>query len=342
MNKEKLALAIIIVCLVGAIVGLTNTFITGWQQEACERDQTANAKFLDKVFTMNKIALISLNGIISDSDADSSFFPKLSTATRARKYLYKAKDDKSVKAVVLRINSPGGTVATSQEVYNAVMECRKEKPVVVSMGDVAASGGYYIASGADVIVANKGTITGSIGVIISTLNFAELMDKVGVKDTTIKSGEFKDIISAYRPTTEKEKKLLQALVDDAYQQFLSAIKDGRVDSASKNEAYKPFLTPLDESTLKKYADGRIFSGQQAQELGFVDKVGDIYEAKNIAISLAQKKFKGVKDTIPMEPYDKPDSLSEYLMEASSAIMPNASRQFPYMLDYPKQPLWLME
>jgi len=180
--------------------------------------------------------------------------------------------DPSVHAVVLRLDSPGGGVAASQEIYDAVQRLRKDdKPVVASMGGVAASGAYYIACGADSIVANPGTLTGSIGVIMSFPNTEELFRKVGVRFEVVKTGKFKDIGSLSRPMTPEERQLLQGVLSNVYEQFVSAISEGR---------------DLERNEILPYADGRIFSGSQALDYGFVDRLGDLDDAIRLAGGLA--------------------------------------------------------
>ena len=177
-----------------------------------------------------------------------------------------------VKAVLIRINSPGGSVAAVQEIYSEIMKLRENgKVVVASMGDVAASGGYYIAAACDRIVANPGTLTGSIGVILEVANVQELFRKIGVKMETIKTGRFKDSGSPYRDLTEEERESFQALINDAYKQFLTDIMKGR-----KMELQK----------LKKLANGRIFTGSQALDAGLIDKLGSEEDALELAKKLA--------------------------------------------------------
>jgi protease-4 len=173
--------------------------------------------------------------------------------------------------VVLRVNSPGGGVAPAQEIYDEVIKLKEEKKVVVSMGAVAASGGYYIASPADKIVANPGTITGSIGVIMELPNIEGLMEKIGVKTEVIKSGKHKDIASAFRSMTEEEKKILENLLSDVHEQFIIAVSDSR---------------GMDYDVIKKIADGRIFTGKKAKELGLVDDLGNLQYAIQLAGELS--------------------------------------------------------
>ncbi len=177
----------------------------------------------------------------------------------------------SIKAIVLHINSPGGAVAPSQEIYDAVLRAREKKPVVASMASVAASGGYYIACAADRIIANPGTLTGSIGVILQFNTFELLMKKIGVATETVKSGELKDVGNYSREMTEEEELMLRGVVMDTYEQFVEAVAEGR--SKTKDEIY-----PL--------ADGSIFTGLQAFNLGLVDTLGGLFEAEALAGNLA--------------------------------------------------------
>ncbi len=177
------------------------------------------------------------------------------------------RQEDQVKAIVVRIDSPGGGVASSQELYTAIKRASESKPVIASLGGVATSGGYYAAVGADTIVANPGTTTGSIGVIMELTQFYELMDKIGVDAEIIKSGEYKDTGWPFRDITPKERKYLQAYIDDAFDQFINTI-------ALERE--------MDLSEVKKIADGRVFTGRQAHELKLVDVLGDQYQAIRIA------------------------------------------------------------
>ncbi len=197
-----------------------------------------------------KVALVRVEGPIVSSR---------STIEELRKY----RDDASVKAVVLRVDSPGGAVAPSQEIYEEVGKLKETKPVVVSMGSVAASGGYYIAAPATKIYANPGTVTGSIGVIMEIPNFKGLMDKVGIKTEVIKSGKHKDLASVFRGVGREERAILQGVLDDVHDQFIRAVSEGR------GIPYK---------RVKEIADGRIFTGRQAKDVGLVDALGNIQDA----------------------------------------------------------------
>ena len=181
--------------------------------------------------------------------------------------------DTSVRAVVLRLDSPGGGVAASQEIYESVKKLRDEgkKPVIASMGGVAASGAYYVACAADSIVANAGTLTGSIGVIMTFPNTEDLFRKVGIRFETVKTGKYKDIGTMWRPMTDEERKLLQDVLSNVYDQFIDAIVEGR---------------SLAREDILPYADGRIFSGDQALEYGFVDRLGDLDDSIRLAGEMA--------------------------------------------------------
>jgi protease-4 len=220
--------------------------------------------------------LINVYGVISDSVAPGPFSQADGvSATGLIKAIQRARDDQ-VKAILLRINSPGGTAAASQAIYDELMRTRKETniKIVATFGDVAASGGYYIASAAHHIVANPASLTGSIGVIIRTQNVSDLFDKIGVKSDSIKSGQYKDILSPYRQTTVDERSLLQAIVNDSYNQFLQAIVEGR-------------NMPLPQ--LKPLADGRLYTGTQAKAVKLVDSLGNYHDALNKAAELAKIK-----------------------------------------------------
>lgn len=178
--------------------------------------------------------------------------------------------DPSIKAVVLRVDSPGGEVAPSQELHSAVNRLAEAKPVVASLGSVAASGGYYVAVAADSIIADPGTLTGSIGVIFAYPTAKALMDKVGVTLQVYKSGELKDMGSYAREPTEEEGEVFDALIADVYDQFVSAVADGR---------------KMEKDRVIALADGRVYTGRQAVDIGLVDRLGDLHEAINVAAEL---------------------------------------------------------
>lgn len=208
----------------------------------------------------NQIAALDVEGVISDS---KEFVDQLKDYGKAP----------AVKAVVVRINSPGGGVAASQEIYEAIKKFRADtkKKVVVSMGSVAASGGYYIACGADKIFANPGTITGSIGVIAEWYNYGDLLRWAKMQDVVIKSGTFKDAGSGTRPLTDEEKVYFQSLISNMYSQFVSTVASSR---------------KMKEEEVRKLADGRVYTGQEAKTDGLVDELGTMQDAINAAARMA--------------------------------------------------------
>ncbi len=168
-----------------------------------------------------------------------------------------------IKAIVVRIDSPGGAVAPTQEIFQEIQKTRQKKPLFASMGGMATSGGYYIASACEKIIANPGTLTGSIGVIMQLTNFEDVMKKIGVKGYNIKSGANKDIGSPFQPLSPEGREILQSLVDNVHSQFVTAVAKGR---------------GMDESKVRKLADGRVYSGAQAKQLGLVDQFGTLDDA----------------------------------------------------------------
>ena len=231
-------------------------------------------------------------------DNNSSAFSRPSGASSIAKKIREAGRDENVQAIVLDINSPGGTVASVQNIYSEILKAKEKKKVVALFRDVAASGGFYIAMAADKIVAEPGTITGSVGVIMQTSNVEGLFDKIGVKVTPITSGKYKDMGSAFRPMSDAEKAILQDMVNDTYTQFFAAVKAGR-----------PNVKPED---LAEYTDGRVFTGQRAYNLGFVDKLGGEEEARLLAGELA-----GIKD--PKVIASRPDGLRELIFSFGSSM-----------------------
>jgi protease IV len=214
----------------------------------------------------DRIGVIPIEGAILDSQ----------TITEQ---LLEFKKDKGISAVILRINSPGGGVGPTQEIYREVQRTGETKQIIASLGAVAASGGYYIATATQKIVANPGTITGSIGVLMEFVRFEELLDKIGVTLEVIQSGEFKDIGSPHRELTAREKEIIRTLIDDIQKQFVNAVASGRNLSLEKT---------------REIADGRIFSGARAKELGLVDDLGNFQDAVEIA-----KKIAGIEGDVTL-------------------------------------------
>jgi protease-4 len=205
-----------------------------------------------------KVALVRVEGPIFDSK---------NAIEEIKDYV----EDSSIKAIVIRVDSPGGAVAPSQEIYEEIKKATSKKKVVVSMGSMAASGGYYISSAATKIVANPGTLTGSIGVIMEIPNIEGLLNKIGVKTEVVKSGRYKDMASAFKTMKDEERLILQAVLDDVHEQFIEAVSKGR-------------KMPIEK--VRELSDGRVFTGRQAKELGLVDEIGNIEDTIKIAARLA--------------------------------------------------------
>lgn len=235
-----------------------------------------------------RIGVVEITGMLSGSDP-------------VVRQLVSFKKDDSIKAVILRVDSPGGAVAPSQEIHDEVIRVAAKKPVVVSMASVAASGGYYVSIPAHRIVANPGTITGSIGVIMQFTNLEELYGKLGLKSLVVKSGEHKDIASPFRPMSSEDRKILQGVIDDVYDQFVSAVAEGRNLSVEK---------------VRNLADGRIFTGRQAKEIGLVDELGGMQDAVGIAKDLA-----GIsgEPKLVYPPKDKENLLKYFVEESASQV-----------------------
>lgn len=217
-------------------------------------------------YTGDRIGLIHINGVITAEQGEMN--PFMSTGGTSSETIVKqieeAIKDDNIKAVVMRVNSPGGSAAASQEIFDAVQRYQKSgKKMIVSMGDVAASGGYFVAAPADIIYANPATLTGSIGVIMQLLNYEGLFDLVGLDQVTIKSGKYKDIGSPNRPMTPAEKKILQNILDEVHDQFKEAVMEGR---------------GMSKADVDNIATGEIWSGRQAKEIGLVDELGGLKDA----------------------------------------------------------------
>ena len=265
-----------------------------------KREETSDASFVSSLAKSAKsgIAWIKVRGVISQDDNNGPF-SRPQGASAIAKRIRQAAEDKNVKAIVLDINSPGGTVASVQNIYGELLKAKEQgKKIVALMRDVAASGGFYIAMAADKIVAEPGTITGSVGVIMQTGNVEGLFEKIGVKVTPISSGKYKDMGSAYRPMTDAEKAILQDMVNDTYAQFFAAVKAGR-----------PGIKPED---LMEYTDGRVFTGQRAYNIGFIDKLGGEEEARLLAGELA-----GIKD--PKVISQRGDGLRDFILSLGSNV-----------------------
>ena len=251
-----IALVLVAICFISATFGIQRR----------QMDEELNLK---KVLDRDRLELVSLDGAITGARASSS------GAMAVRDRLRELIEDESVKGVLLSINSPGGTVGASKELYQAVKDLSEVKPVVVSMLDQATSGGYYAASSATKIYANAGTLTGSIGVILSGFNAKELLDRVGIQSQTIKTGPYKDIFSPFHELGDPERQLLQDILQSTYQEFITDVSKGR---------------KLDLEVVRKLADGRLYTGQQAKDNKLVDAIGTLDVAIADLRSLSRKKF----------------------------------------------------
>jgi protease-4 len=240
------------------------------------------------------VGLVEVEGVILDS-------------RETVRQLVDMEKDERVKAVVLRVDSPGGVVAPSQEIYAGVKRLSAKKKVVVSMGSLAASGGYYIAAPASVIMANPGTITGSIGVLMKISNIEELMGKVGVKAYTLKTGEYKDSGSPLRVMTSNDREMLQEVINSAHNQFVRAVAEGR---------------RLPVENVRNIADGRIFSGEQALALKLIDRIGTLQDAVEEAGRLGG--IRGEPQVIC--PAGKRDSWIDMLMEGTASRIAESVRK----------------
>jgi protease-4 len=240
------------------------------------------ASWEDNWWGKEKIAVVEIRGVILDPQ------PVIEKLIKFRK-------NENIKAIVLRVDSPGGAVGPAQEIHAEVKKVQRQKKVLVSIGSTAASGGYYIACAADQILANPGSITGSIGVIVESMNVEELLHKIGLRATVIKSGKHKDIGSPVRQMTEEEKKLLQGVLDSVHEQFIRAVAEGR-------------KLPLEK--IRPLADGRIFTGDQAKTLGLVDELGTLEDT--IAKAAKMAGIKGEPEVI--YPERKRFSLLELLLQ----------------------------
>ena len=288
-KKHPILTVLVILCVVALFLGITMVIVLKLFSPS------SSLSFSDK------IGVILIDGAISQSVDITTELARL-------------KKDSGIKAIILRINSPGGSVGPTQEIYREVRKTLKTKRVVASMGAVAASGGYYIAAAADKIVANPGTITGSIGVIMHFVRFEEFLNKIGVRFEVLKSGEFKDIGSPHRELTERDKELINALMADIQRQFEEGV------ARSRN---------LPVEKVRQIADGRIFSGAQAKDLGLVDVLGNFQDAVEIAKNLA-----GIKGDVTLV-YPKKDKLKlwDLVFEAAAGSVSRLIQRMKTRVEY---------
>lgn len=277
----------------------------------CKKLKDTFKKLKYKLLKDNRIALVKVEGIILDSGY-------LSSASKVIESLKEAKD-REIKTIVLRINSPGGTVGASQEIYQEIKKLQKDGiKVVISLGDVAASGGLYIAVAGDKVVSNPGTVTGSIGVIIKSSVIKDLYKKIGIDHEVVKSGPYKDILSQDRYFTEEEKQILQEMIDVTYNQFITTISENR---------------NIELEEVKKFADGRIFTGAQAKEYGLVDEIGSQSDAIDIAAELAE--IKGKPYIVEIEPK------KSFWQKITGAKLSGILEKAGINSVHSKIPLWIM-
>ncbi|WP_062805121.1 signal peptide peptidase SppA [Enterococcus pernyi] len=266
MNKKRWIAVLIAAGLL--VVSLVSSSLTQPQEEVqmgninswLYGDDEMSPVVLEEGSGMGRIAKLSVDGAIASGGSSGLFATESYNHEDFLKQIEAIEADERVSGILLEVNSPGGGVYESAEIANLLNEVRTERdlPMYVSMKNMAASGGYYISAQADKIFATEETVTGSIGVIMSGLNYSGLLEKIGVEDTTVKSGALKDMGSATRPETEQDHAVLQAYIDNAYNRFVKVVSEGRNKS---------------EDEVKKVADGRIYDGVQAKEAGLVDEIG---------------------------------------------------------------------
>jgi len=279
---------ILLVLLVISVLGNFTQFFGGMMSMSGVQHARRGGPRLDEVLLEDhnasaKIVVVEVEGIISSQMKQGGF----DIVGLVRAQLERAAESDKVKAVILKVNSPGGEVLASDEINRAIkqFQAKFRKPVVASMGSLAASGGYYVSAPCEWIVANDLTITGSIGVILHSLNYRGLMDKIGLHSEVYKSGKFKDMLSGSRrpeETTDEERAMLQKLIDETYKKFKGVVSDGR------SRPFKPDgkLGKNLSGSWEDYADGRVLSGQEAFDLGFVDELGNFETAFTRAKKLA--------------------------------------------------------
>ena len=282
-----LALVLFLLLLLSTFFNITNLF-TPFSSGKARVSRTVGPKLEEVLVEDNssssKVAVIPIEGIITSRSLDQSGFNYVDVVKAQFRH---AEEDDRVKAVILKVDSPGGEVLASDEIARAIIDFQKQskKSVIASMGNLAASGGYYVSAPCQWIIANELTITGSIGVIMHSWNYRTLMNKVGLKPETYKSGKFKDMLSGDRDPEEipaEERSMVQNLIDQTYAKFKGVVASGRKAAADKNKGKGRALS----SDWADYADGRILSGDEAYKLGFVDELGNFEDAIKRAQTMA--------------------------------------------------------
>lgn len=267
----------------------------GWSEKVVEKGDGINKE---------KVVVLDINGVIQNSNNRSFFDTTDYNHELFLKMLKRAGADPTVEGIILRVDSPGGGVVESAEIHRAIVDIQEayKKPIYVSMGGMAASGGYYVSAPADKIFAHPSTITGSLGVIMQSINFEKLADDLGIKFETIKSGPYKDIMSSSREMRDDERALLQELIDESYEEFVRVIATGR--NLTNEEVYK-------------LADGRIYSGKQAKQLNLIDELGTFDE---VVAAMLEHIGRGKLDVIHYEPSS--NYFQKLLVTAEKSVFAN--------------------
>lgn len=293
MKRSRTGTAILVICLL--VLGFVAIAVVGSLFRSSDSEESGLFDlFVDKG---NKIGVVKLEGTIASSD-------------EVLKQLRSFRKKKSIKAIVIRINSPGGTVAPAQEIYREIRKVKEHKPVIASMETVGASAAYYIASATDRIVCSAGTITGSIGVIMMLPDIHNVIEKIGVGVNIIKAGAHKDIGSPLKKLSDADKEILEKFAAEIHEQFIKDVLAGRKGK-------------IEEAKLRTIADGRFFSGEKAKEMGLVDSLGNFYDAIHVACELG--KITGEPELV--YPEKKWRSVLDMFTEsASSALVRNLAEQ----------------
>lgn len=315
MDKEKKIRIAGMVTAVMFAIGITGAVLS--------HSEIGNKK-IEAFSSDQKVAVIRVNGTIVGGDGDGRGFGNTSVTTSGNlmRQFRKARKDDTVKAVLLRINSPGGSAAATQEAATELQRLKDAgKPVIVSMGDTAASGAYWLAAYGDKVYANPSTITGSIGVYMSYYDLQGLSQKLGVSEEKIKSGAHKDIYSPFRPMTEEERHITQTMVNDMYDQFVAVIVKER---------------HMDEGKVRTLADGRVYTGAQAKDHGLVDEMGNYYDA----LAYAGTMIHADPDKVPTVTYSDEFSLRQLLQ--GNLSMPGLVESAMELRDAVPLPVLLMK
>lgn len=294
MSKKRWIALVVAICLfIISIVSQIQTTVAMSDFGSVFQMNNFEENVIEQGTGTEKIAVLNLQGTIQSDNEGGLINTDSYSHKKFLDMLDQAADDPAVKGVILRLNTPGGGVVESAEIHDKIVNIQEneKKPVYVSMGNTAASGGYYISAPADKIFAHTATLTGSIGVIMESINFAELADKLGIDVNTIKSGEYKDIMSPTRPMTEKEHDILQTMINELYGEFVQVIVEGR---------------EMPEDEVRKLADGRVYTGRQAKENGLVDELGTLDD-----VIVAMKKEYGLDNATVIE-YKNSFGFSQYL------------------------------